>query len=122
MPIYSYICSICGEKEDAFRKIAEMDDAPLHCSTPMERRITATMIAPGFTPYRAIAVDKEVGKRPFIRSRDEHRAFLARNGYQEVGNDKSMAPPSREEIMDRKPEPAKNVEYDLSLDTMDASH
>jgi hypothetical protein len=41
------------------------------------------------------------GDRPVIRNRREHEAFLRRNGYEEVGNDKSMAPKSNEEIAHR---------------------
>jgi hypothetical protein len=38
-------------------------------------------------PYKAAAIDKNTGKRPMIDGRAEHREFLKRNGYREVGND-----------------------------------
>lgn len=60
-----------------------------------------------FNPYRAVAEDKESGERPMIRTRAEHEAFLARNGYEEVGNDASMAPLPAEEIAYRHKEALK---------------
>ncbi len=48
-------------------------------------------------PYRAVASDvAKSGKRPVIGSRSEHRDFLRRNGYTEVGND--YVPPKREQL------------------------
>lgn len=41
-----------------------------------------------FTPYKAIG-----GDRRMVRNQDEHRSFLREFGYEEVGNDSSMAPP-----------------------------
>lgn len=38
-------------------------------------------------PYRAAAADKQSGKRPVIGGRRQHREFLQRNGYVELGND-----------------------------------
>lgn len=38
--------------------------------------------------YRAMGADVACGgKRPFITSRSEHRAYLRRNGYVETGNE-----------------------------------
>ena len=37
--------------------------------------------------WRPIAVDKETGKVPIINSRKQHREFLRRNDYVEVGSD-----------------------------------
>lgn len=51
----------------------------------LELRPTAISV---FTPYKAVA-----GDRRFIRNHDEHRNFLREFGYEEVGNDSSMAPP-----------------------------
>lgn len=39
-------------------------------------------------PYQAVAVDVATGKPPRIGSRSEHREFLKRNGYLEVGNER----------------------------------
>jgi len=46
------------------------------------------------TDYISAALDKETGKRVSIRSRAQHREFLARNDFVEVGND-WQPPPSR---------------------------
>ena len=39
-------------------------------------------------PYKAVAVDIATDRAPAIGSRREHREFLKRNGYHEVGNEK----------------------------------
>ena len=39
-------------------------------------------------PYKAVAVDVATGKRPVIAGRRQHKEFLKRNGYVEVGNEK----------------------------------
>jgi hypothetical protein len=53
-------------------------------------------------PYRAMGADVACGgKRPMIQSRSDHRDYLSRNGYVEVGNEKPMAPlhgPSEREM------------------------
>ncbi len=47
-------------------------------------------------PYRAVASDVACGgKRPVIGGRRQHREFLRRNGYVEVGNDMSPASSDR---------------------------
>lgn len=95
--MYVYRCPFClGEREE-FRKMEKRDDAPSCHRRLMERVIRPTMLSV-FQAYRAAAVDKETGECPVIRSRSEHEAFLRRNGYEEVGNDRSMAPPSAEEV------------------------
>jgi hypothetical protein len=57
-------------------------------------------------PYRAIASDIACdGKRPMITGRRQHREFLQRNGYVEVGNEsgptRSDMPSARELQADR---------------------
>lgn len=90
MPIYVYECQ-CGKRADEFRHVNQRDDAPVCCGQSMERRIMPTMVAPDIQPYRAIAVDKETGRMPVINSRKQHREFLARNGYVELGNEAPTA-------------------------------
>lgn len=42
-------------------------------------------------PYRAAGADVAAGnKRPLIGGRRQHREFLSRNGYVEVGNEKPV--------------------------------
>jgi hypothetical protein len=47
-------------------------------------------------PYRTAATDVATGKRAVIGGRRQHREFLRRNGYVELGND--YVPPQREEM------------------------
>lgn len=46
-------------------------------------------------PYKPVAADKETGERPVIGGRRQHRDFLRKNGYFEIGN--SFVEPRREE-------------------------
>jgi predicted nucleic acid-binding Zn ribbon protein len=90
MPIYRYRCGVCKRTQDEFRTIDRRDDYPA-CHDAMERVIMPTMVSV-FKSYMTAAIDKGRGTRIEIKSADEHRAFLRRNGYEEVGNDTSMAP------------------------------
>lgn len=122
IPTYEYRCTSCTKTTDAVRRIAERDEAPRCslCYAPTVRRITATMVSV-FTPYQAVAEDKDSGRRPLIKSRAEHEAFLRRNGYEEVGNDKSCAPPSAEEVAARRAEQrTEEVTFDLNTETHEA--
>jgi hypothetical protein len=47
-------------------------------------------------PYRTAATDVATGQRAVIGGRRQHREFLRRNGYVELGND--YVPPRREEL------------------------
>jgi hypothetical protein len=47
-------------------------------------------------PYRTAATDVATGQRAVIGGRRQHREFLRRNGYVEVGN--NYVPPQREEL------------------------
>jgi hypothetical protein len=61
---------------------------------PLHRSNDAPMIIGDLPEYRAAAADKHTGKRPLIGGRRQHREFLQRNGYREVGND--YVPPQPE--------------------------
>src|SRR5215467_2994841 len=57
-------------------------------------------------PYRAVAADIACGgKRPVITGRRQHREFLQRNGFTEVGNERGPSrgdmPSAREQQRDR---------------------
>lgn len=103
MPTYVYQCLECAKRQEAVRRIAERDECPKcdRCYGITERRITATMVSV-FQPYTTPCFDRETGKPMRINSASEHRAFLARNGLEEVGNDKSMAPLSPEAHAERR--------------------
>jgi putative FmdB family regulatory protein len=127
MPTYTYQCRDCHKRQESVRRVAERDDCPRcnRCYGATERRITPTMVATGFQPYKTVAFDKETGKPMLIRSRAEHRAFLSRNGYEEVGNDKSCAPLPPEEIAYRRKQALKEQEqappFEFNEETHEAS-
>ena len=86
MPLYSYKCE-CGEVIDTYRTVEKRHQAPMHCGKDMRQVITApSMVFGDIEPYQAVAADKETGKCPVITGRKQHREFLRRNGYEEVGN------------------------------------
>lgn len=62
----------------------------------LHRADGAPMVISDLPEYRTAAADKHTGKRPVIGGRRQHREFLSRNGYAEVGND--YTPPRREEL------------------------
>jgi hypothetical protein len=87
MPIYEMRCK-CGHTEDIFRSIANIDvDLPFHCGVRMFRGVCAPSVVPDTAAYQAVAVDKKTGRMPVIEGRVQHREFLKRNGYVEIGND-----------------------------------
>ena len=43
-------------------------------------------VVPDLQPYKSVAWDKETKKPMVIGGRKQHREFLRRNGYEEVGN------------------------------------
>jgi hypothetical protein len=45
------------------------------------------LIVPDIQPYQAVAADIATGKAPVISSRSQHREFLKRNNYVELGNE-----------------------------------
>ncbi len=60
-----------------------------------ESSLARPMVVSDIQSYRAVAADVD-GKRPVIGGRRQHREFLARNNYTEVGND--YVAPKREEL------------------------
>lgn len=65
---------------------------PAQCASHFKVRgersdLAGPMVISDINPYRAAAADKATGKRPVIGGRRQHREFLSRNGFREVGND-----------------------------------
>lgn len=87
MPMYRLICDCCAREEDVFRRLAEIDDLPQCCAAAMRRKVCAPAVIGDIQPYQAMGVDVATGSAPVISSRSEHRAYLRRNGYVEVGNE-----------------------------------
>ncbi len=128
MPTYTYRCAN-NHTGTAYRSVAERDRAPkcTQCGKKTKKVITSTMVSV-FTPYRTVAHDKDSGTTMLIRTQKEHQAFLNRNGYEEVGNDKSMAPLSPDEIAQRRVSKEREAEeamrqpiFDFNEQTHEAS-
>lgn len=84
MPLYAYRCSTCERRQDAFARVDERHNAAPECHGRMQLEIMPAMVTPDIQPYIAVAGDK-AGKP--ITSRREHREFLKRNRFIEVGNE-----------------------------------
>jgi putative FmdB family regulatory protein len=89
MSLYDYKCWKCGKTQEAHRSIAERYNGPECCGAPTEKQVSHYHVAPMFNAYRAVGHER--GR--VIKNRDEHRDYLKRYGYEEVGNDPSYAPP-----------------------------
>lgn len=83
MPIYEWHCATCDETLEVVRCIADHKLAPVH-PHKLTRVLSAAYVTPDIAPYRAVAGDK-MGQ--MIGSRREHREFLKRNRFVEVGNE-----------------------------------
>jgi hypothetical protein len=58
---------------------------------PVEQPGAGMQIIRDIEPYRTAAADVAAkGKRPVIAGRRQHREFLRRNGYVEVGNERPV--------------------------------
>ena len=85
----SRYCKVCGGWHGTD------DPWPEECFGHFRPRGASIQIIKDIEPYRAVAVDIATGKPPVLGGRRQHREFLKRNGYYEVGN---------EPIRPRKPE------------------
>jgi hypothetical protein len=86
---------------DCIVEIRDGDNAP-----PPQSRQRPLGVISDIEPYRAAGSDVACdGKRPVIAGRRQHREFLSRNGYVEVGNERcptpSDAPSARDAQRDR---------------------
>lgn len=93
MPLYGIKCDVCGHEDEMIRSVAQFDQLPMHCGKLMHRVLSAPRVMSDIEPYQAMAADKETGKRPMITSRSQHREFLYKNGYFEIGNEKPKPAP-----------------------------
>lgn len=102
MPLYGFRCA-CGHEVEQFRPLADYDKpGPFHCFHEMARTLSAPRVISDIEPYQAVASDIATGRPPHITSRSQHREFLKRNDYVELGNDMPKArkapEPDRNEI------------------------
>lgn len=84
MPLYAYRCSTCERRQDAFASVDMRHEAAPNCHGTMELEIMPAMVTPDIQPYIATAGDR--AGQP-ITSRRQHREFLKRNRFVEVGNE-----------------------------------
>lgn len=96
MPMYEFQCSDCLKADNVFRRVESRDDSHVctRCSSTRTRRVVFPhqFIQADIEPYRAMGPE-----RPWITSRAQHREYLYKHGYEEVGNDPSFAPPMDDE-------------------------
>lgn len=79
----SRFCKVCKNFHDL------SEDWPEKCIAHFgATSISSIQIIKDIEPYKAVAIDKVSGKAPRIGSRSEHREFLKRNGYVEIGNER----------------------------------
>lgn len=109
MPLYTYKCRICGKTQDLFRPVSEYANYPVCCAQPTYQVISPPHIMPDLPPYQAVAADKETGKAPLIGGRRQHKEFLKRNGYEELGSD-----PAPVQKVDRSDAIAKDVAQEIA--------
>lgn len=121
MPMYEFKCIVCGSKKTCFKTVATRDDNPPECyncefPSDMQRVVFPhQFISPDIEPYRAMGPD-----RPWITSRSEHREYLYKHGYTEVGNDSSFAPPEDDSHpSELQPQLAKDLEQVYSAPSLD---
>lgn len=93
MPVYLAECGICGKQQDYVASVEDRANTPMCCGAQTQKILTAARVTADITPYFTVAADKETGRCQHIRSRKQHREFLKRNGYEEVGNEKPKTKP-----------------------------
>lgn len=86
MPLYEVRCTVCGERQEIFRSLADFNNLPNCCGQRTERVLCAPQVMPDIQPYQSM-IDGQM-----ITSRSKHRAHLKQHGCIEIGNEK-IAPP-----------------------------
>lgn len=98
MPLYDLACRSCGVVTEALIPLADFNKAllPCECGGERYRKIAPLRVISDIEPYQAMGTDIATGKAPMITSRSQHREYLKRNGYVEVGNEKPKPVAKRE--------------------------
>ena len=85
MPLYDWRCPACHAPREVLRAVEDcMAPETCACGQWMVRELTPLHVMPDLAPYRAVAGDR-AGE--MITSRKDHREFLRRNNFSEVGNE-----------------------------------
>jgi hypothetical protein len=90
MPSYPTICDVCGDERDFYLSIADHGKWDDCCGQKRRQVYTPAAIQSNghLYEYKAVAADvASGGKPPVITSKTQHKEFLRRNGYVEVGNE-----------------------------------
>jgi putative FmdB family regulatory protein len=101
MPLYDFLCPVCGMGREIMRPMKDaLEPLLCDCGARMTQQLCAAHVSPDIAPYQAVAGDV-AGQ--YITSRREHREFLKRNRFVEVGNEpvkpiKNDCRPKRGEI------------------------
>jgi putative FmdB family regulatory protein len=85
MPLYDWKCQACDAQVEILRPMNQaLESVHCACGGTMTQQLSAAHVSPDIAPYRAVAGDR-AGE--YITSRREHREFLKRNRFTEVGNE-----------------------------------
>lgn len=88
--MYDFLCGKCRKVHEVYRSMADCLDGPKCCGKKTERFYSGNYrLTMDIEPYMTVAADKQTKERVWIRSRQEHKEFLRRNGYVEIGNEKA---------------------------------
>lgn len=110
MPLYQLECPICGAQKDHYSTMEDRNKfKDRHCGVKMERIITAARVNADIQPYMAVGGDM-AGK--YITSRREHREYLKRNRFVEVGNESIK--PIKNDFRPKKGEIAEEIKRTLA--------
>lgn len=89
-PVYEWKCQKCQKVHEVYRALKDYQLGVDCCGKPTQRYFQGSyQVTPDIEPYMTVAADKQTQKRVYISSRREHRDFLRRNGYVEIGNEKA---------------------------------
>lgn len=85
MPVYDYKCIECGASKDAFRSIADRENAPeCDCGGKMQKMITPTQVGLVMGGYAMPGYKCPVSGE-YVTSRKQRREIMARHNLVERG-------------------------------------
>lgn len=87
MPLYRVRCSECGSEQDLYRTFKTIDELPLCCGKPVERKPCAPMVMTDIAPYKSMVTGE------MITSRSHHKEHLKRHSLIEIGNETKYLKP-----------------------------
>lgn len=88
MPLYDIKCDACGETQEIYRSLSEIDRLPECCGVKMHRILSAPMVMNDIDPYRSMITGE------MIMSRSQHRTHLKDHNCIEVGNEIQKSKPA----------------------------